>query len=222
MESYWTENEKRSFQAASQGQLIIQSAEGRYIVDLLRNECGRRIHTLVEIGTWNGLGSTLCMLHGIQGQNISSFHSIECNREKLEQARDNLQDYLDDTIHLVWGTILKAEHLTANTIEAAFPSIQGSTEQRGWLLADISNCILCPNVLEQLPQAIDFLLLDGGEFTTLQEFQILLPRCKAFIALDDTHTDKCREARAILRQLPEWSEIYCSDGRNGFSVFEKI
>jgi hypothetical protein len=142
--------------------------------------------------------------------------------EKLEQARENLKEQLNDKVHLLWGTILPKHYFSLDVIHKLFPSIKNSDDLRQFMQVDISNCLVAPNVLDQLPQTIDFLLLDGGDFTTLQEFQILLPRCTAFIALDDTHLEKCKRVREILAELPEWLEIYRSDGRNGFSVFEKI
>lgn len=220
--SFWIDGDKADFKALHTGQLTLDYVEGHYITQLLRMECGKRVRTLVEIGTWNGLGSTVCILEGIKDRAYTSFHSLECNKEKLEQARENLKAQLSNKIHLVWGTILPKHYFSLDVIERLFPIVQQSDDLRQFMQVDISNCLLAPNVLDQIPQDIDFLLLDGGDFTTLQEFQILLPRCTAYIALDDTRLEKCKRVREILAELPEWSEIYSSDGRNGFSVFEKI
>lgn len=65
--SYWTQEEKDSFKVATSGQLTPNSPEGRVLMHLLQNVCGERVRTLVEIGTWNGLGSTLCILQGGRG-----------------------------------------------------------------------------------------------------------------------------------------------------------
>ena len=185
--SFWSENDKADFEVLETGQLTLNQVEGHYIAELLRMECGKRVRTLVEIGTWNGLGSTLCILQGIQGKDFISFHSLECNKEKLEQARVNLKDHLNENIQLLWGTILPKHTFDIDVIERLFPTINTSDELRHYMQVDISNCLVAPNVLDRLPQDIDFLLLDGGDFTTLQEFQLLLPRCTAYIALDDTH-----------------------------------
>jgi len=216
------DNDKADFHALDVGQLTLDYVEGHYIAELLRMECGKRVRTLVEIGTWNGLGSTVCILEGIKDRPFTSFHSLECNKEKLEQAQENLKAQLSNKIHLLWGTILPQHYFSLEVIERLFPTLKNSDDLRQYMQVDISNCLLAPNVLDQLPQDIDFLLLDGGDFTTLQEFQILLPRCTAYIALDDTRLEKCKRVREILCELPEWSELYRSDGRNGFSVFEKI
>lgn len=222
-EAYWTPEEKYSFDLASSGQLNPASLEGRAIISLLQNVCGEEVNTLVEIGTWNGLGSTRCILEGIEGCSYTSFHSLECNQDKIQQARKNLESNLGDRDHLLWGTVLSKEDLSMNKWVELFPVLQEQPQLKGWAEVDLSNCLLCPNVLNELPSTIDFLLLDGGEFTTLQEFWTLLPRCTAYIALDDIFTEKCKEVRKqLLERTVEWREIYSSKGRNGFSIFEKL
>jgi hypothetical protein len=42
-----------------------------------------------------------------------------------------------------------------------------------------------------LPKVFDVILLDGGEFTTYYEFQLLKNRCK-ILMLDDINVDKCK------------------------------
>ena len=72
--AHWTPEEYESFQGATTGQLTIQSVEGRVLASVL---AGAEPKAIVEIGTWNGLGSTLCILQGLQGAPYESFHSIE-------------------------------------------------------------------------------------------------------------------------------------------------
>ena len=50
------------------------------------------------------------------------------------------------------------------------------------------------NVIEELPQIIDLLVLDGGEYTTYPEYKKLKDRSN-IIALDDTAILKCGMAR---------------------------
>jgi hypothetical protein len=221
MASYWDEFEKDQFMNTSQGQITTHTQCGIEIVKLLQEEAGKSVHTIVEIGTWNGCGSTLCIVKGLYGRNIQSFHSLECNRDKHLAALDNLEGYLDGTMHLLWGTIVDSQHVTSEEYKKHFPKLQSSERHRGWFDIDIKNCEECPNVLSQLPESIDVLLLDGGEYTTLNEFEILLPRCSRYIILDDTKEDKCRECRDLLLANSSWTEVLYLDERNGFSIFKK-
>jgi hypothetical protein len=221
MTSHWDEFEKSQFMNTSQGQITTQSECGIQLVKLLQEEAGKSIHTIVEIGTWNGCGSTLCIVKGIYGRTIQSVQSLECNREKHLSALDNLDGYLDDKMFLLWGTIVDPRRIRSEEYKKHFPTLHSSQRHRGWFDIDIKNCEECPNVLSQIPERIDLLVLDGGEYTTLSEFEILLPRCASYIVLDDTKEDKCRECRVRLLADSSWSEILHLDERNGFSIFKK-
>ena len=217
MASFWTTIERAQFAAAGMGQITIHSEEGRSIANLLQKN---DIKTIVEIGTWNGLGSTLCLLHGIQDG--MELWSLECNKEKHDAALESLASLIDDRIHLIWGSIVDVSGVTTDSYLSNFPSLVESDVLQGWFKVDLENCSACPQVLKDLPEKIDFLLLDGGEFTTLYEFSVLIDRCQRYIALDDTNIDKCRGVRRILAEDPGWREIVCLDSRNGFSVFERV
>lgn len=221
MTSHWDEFEKSQFMNTSQGQITMRSECGIQLVNLLQEEAGKSIHTIVEIGTWNGCGSTLCIVKGLYGRTIQSFHSLECNREKHLAALDNLDGYLDDKMLLLWGTVVDPQHIRSEEYKKHFPKLDVSERHRGWFDIDIKNCEESPNVLARIPERIDLLLLDGGEYTTLSEFEILLPRCSTYIVLDDTKEDKCRECRVRLLADSSWTEVLCLDERNGFSIFKK-
>ena len=70
MSSFWSAEEKSDFTRLEghQGQITISSDTGHHIIKLLDDKCEEEINTIVEIGTWNGLGSTLCILEGIKGK----------------------------------------------------------------------------------------------------------------------------------------------------------
>ena len=221
MSSHWDEFEKSQFMTTSQGQITQHTRSGIEIMNLIQKEAGDTIHTIVEIGTWNGCGSTLCILKGLYGRKIESFHSLECNHEKQLAALDYLEAYMNDTTHLLWGTIVDPKHIVSEEYTKRFPKLLASERYRRWFDIDINNCEECPNVLDQLPAKIDLLFLDGGEYTTLNEFEILLPRCSTYILLDDTKEDKCRECRDLLLADSSWTEVLYLDERNGFSIFKK-
>jgi len=222
MASFWNAIERLEFDEAGQGQISLHSVEGGKIIELLRAKCGSEIKTIVEIGTWNGLGSTLCILNGMEGHESVKFWSLECNKEKHEAALESLEHILDDRTQLLWGSIVDREHIQSQAYLSHFPELQASEKLRHWFQVDLSNCMAAPHVLKDLPEKIDFLLLDGGEFTTLHEFSILFSRCVGYIALDDTKLDKCKEVHNRLTSLFEWGEIVSVNIRNGFSIFKRI
>jgi hypothetical protein len=79
----------------------------------------------------------------------------------------------------------------------------------------------CPNVIEILPNFIDLLLLDGGEFSTYSEFKALEDRLIGWVLLDDTNTRKCKKLFLELSESDSYNLIYSSDERNGVAVFRK-
>jgi len=214
----WTTTEKADFAIENTGQITLHTEEGRSIMKLLQ---GADIKTIVEIGTWNGLGSTMCILHGIQGKDVQ-FWSLECNKEKHTAAVESLSDLIDARVELIWGSVVDVEVVSSEKYLSNFPSLKDSETLQGWFKADLANCMACPKVLKDLPEKIDFLLLDGGEFTSLYEFFVLLPRCSGYIALDDTLTDKCRQVRKCLTESFDWIEVTCIDSSKGFSIFKRV
>jgi hypothetical protein len=219
MASFWTAMEQAQFATAGSGQVTLQSDAGRSIMNLLKEKCEKDIKTIVEIGTWNGLGSTMCIIQGMYGKDVR-FWSLECNKEKHDAAVESLSEYMDEHINLLWGSIVDIGTLTSESYLSNFPALLESNDLKEWFKVDLDNCMVCPKMLDELPKTIDFLLLDGGEYTTLYEFSVLFGRCTKYIALDDTKMDKCIKIHKILTENPDWSEIVSLDCRNGFSIFE--
>jgi len=176
---------------------------------------------VLDIGTWNGLGSTQCCLLGLEGNTTSRLLSVESNREKNEIAKKNCAAFLEvnKNAELVWGTLLQESDMA--DIDTVFPQLSDHEFKR-WHTVDVANMNQAPYLLDKVPDAIDFVLFDGGEFTTYYEFKKLLSRCTKFIALDDTKTAKCALIRSQLQADPLWTEVNYLPERNGFSLFRHI
>ena len=92
-----------------------------------------------------------------------------------------------------------------------------------WNEVDIINMKKCSLFLNNtnLPNIFDVILLDGGEFTTYYEFQLLKNRCK-ILMLDDVNVDKCKLIVQELSSDPSWKIIKQINIRNGYLIAEKI
>jgi len=215
MDATWCPNDKRSCVVASSGQITPTSQAGRLIIETLKTHSPTFV---LDIGTWNGLGSTQCCLLGLQGHTTSRLLSVESNREKNEIAKKNCAALLDTmpNAELVWGTLLQESDMA--DIDTVFPQLS-DPEFKRWHTIDIANMNQAPYLLDKVPDAVDFVLFDGGEFTTYYEFKKLLSRCTKFIALDDTNTAKCALIRSQLQADPLWTEVAYLPERNGFSLF---
>lgn len=220
MSSTWCENDKRTFIQCANGQINPQSAVGSYLMKLVEVN---HLRTVVDIGTWNGMGSTRCFLLSLQGEDKKNteFISLEVNFEKNQIAKENLKELLnDDNKKLVWGSVLRPNDI--KRLNDVFPELLINSEFNRWHTIDVENLQSCPYVIDQIPEEIDLVLFDGGEFTTYYEFLKLLPRCKRFIAMDDVNVCKCMKMRSLLLSHPDWKEIAFIPQNNGFSIFERV
>lgn len=170
--------------------------------------------TIVEIGTWRGLGSTKTIIDSIIKNNLQSeFTSIESNLTFHTEAVENLRDY-KNYVNLIHGRIVEVDEVIS------FCKKEGVSVVYEWLKNDIVDIENNKNIIADIPEFIDFLLLDGGEYATFAEWNKLKDRTK-IVALDDTLTMKCQHIRAELIKNDEYECLIDSDDRNGYSIFIK-
>jgi hypothetical protein len=146
---------------------------------------------------------------------------LECNREKNAFAIENTQSLINagERREIVWGSILEGSDMD-NMINV-FPEIAENDEYLRWNSIDVENIKRAPYVYGLIPEKLDFVLFDGGEFTTYFEFFKLFNRCTNYIALDDVKVAKCRKIHEYLTESPEWEEVCYIEHPNGFSIFKK-
>lgn len=70
-----------------------------------------------------------------------------------------------------------------------------------------------------IPNFFDVIFLDGGEFTTWYEYNIIKNKCKILI-LDDINTYKCKKIVEDIKSNKKWKIIIESNERNGFLICE--
>ena len=92
-----------------------------------------------------------------------------------------------------------------------------------WHEVDMLNMQKCAVFLDrpEIPQIFDVILLDGGEFTTYYEFQLLKDRCK-ILMLDDVNVDKCAKIVEEIRADPSWRILKRVNVRNGYLIAERL
>jgi len=196
------------------GQILENSLFADFIDQIIQKYSPKNI---VEIGTWKGLGSTKRIIDALIKNNINSnFISLETNKIFYDEAKQNLNEYTN-YVNLIYGRIVEIID-----VENFVLSHQLTYQEQGWFNEDISNLILAPNVITSIPEEIDFLLLDGGEFSTYSEWLKLKNRSK-IIALDDTNTTKCKKIKQeiISGKYPYYEIIIDSNDRNGFMFLKK-
>lgn len=172
--------------------------------------------TILEIGAWKGLGSTKRIIDAIIDSNLEcNFISIESNKEFFDIATDNLKNY-KNIVNLIYGHIVEESDVLDYSNNLDLEDIH-----KLWLLEDIKNITLSPKIHDSIPANIDFLILDGGEFSTYAEWNMLKNKTK-FFALDDTKTFKCSKILEEIKNSNNYKIIIDSNDRNGFLFGEII
>jgi len=193
-----------------QGQITPDTLRGMAIKSTIQqNNCNK----IVEIGTWKGMGTTLCILESMQDD--CDFITLESDITMHETAKNNLKEH-KDKLKMIYGSISEISE-----INEFVSNVYLSDQQKGWLDLDIENIKNCPNVLNLLPESIDFLLLDGGEFSTYSEWMKLKSRSK-IVALDDIN---CLKTSRIFSELVNDSNyvlLHVINEANGFAIFQKL
>tara|TARA_R110000744_G_scaffold33972_12_gene79508 strand:- start:2478 stop:3152 length:675 start_codon:yes stop_codon:yes gene_type:complete len=167
----------------------------------------------VEVGTWNGEGSTKCFMDGLMSRfDDSTLYSLEANIQFYEEATRYWAPILmvmklpSPKLHLLYGRIVEATELVSEE-EVREHSRFGQHPWLEWRERNIKEYGQCKSVLDQLPDEIDVLLLDGGQFSTRAEFHKLKDRSKV-VLLDDTQSFKTERARLDMLADPEtWTVI---------------
>jgi hypothetical protein len=118
----------------------------------------------------------------------------------------------NDKLHLAKGTLHK--HI-ANDLTL-------TEEERKWYINE-EKIILNSNLINiDTINDIDFIILDGGEYTTQGDFDILIQKKPKYIALDDVNVYKCNIIRKKIIESNEWYIISENlKERNGWSVFKR-
>ena len=168
--------------------------------------------TIVEIGTWKGLGSTLCILESMEQD--SDFTTLESNKTFYDIAVSNLKTH-EGKLKMIYGSSVSYDEV--NTFASNYTLENFKKE---WLKDDLNNINLCPDVINEIPNKIDFLLLDGGEFSTYSEWQILKSRTK-IVALDDIRELKTKQIYEELINDDNYELVIETPDGNGFCVFIK-
>ena len=207
------------------GQINMMSEFGKKIHSIA---CNKHFNSYLEIGTWNGEGSTVCLMNGLMSRNDDSqLFSLELMPEMHAKA-EMFWSWISKSkyahqLTLLNGKIINEGLMTRQEVEShpAFEKVKKHYEL--YYKSDLETFEAANNVANKLPKQIDVALLDGGEFCSTAEFNFILENLspKVFI-LDDSSIIKCAEARDVLLKSDEWVCIYDKpDIRHEAAIFIK-
>jgi hypothetical protein len=215
----WNIEDKQGFQIETlnkRGQININQDFGKLIFELASSIENK---IFVDIGTWNGLGSTKCFIEAMKSNPSSILYSIENNIEKYESAKSH------------WNSLIEENNLNVKFLNGSLVSNKSiddwicgqniilSDNEKYWLSIDKINSV---NIITLDCQSIDILLIDGSEFSGYLEMILLKDKSK-YILLDDVNSMKNKYSRNFLLNDNNFSLVIEDlSSRNGYSVFKRI
>ena len=192
------------------GQVKLYQGLGRWVKQYASD---KRFKRYVEIGTWNGRGSTICVAAGFESRTDSPvLLSLETNYDRYSEAKHFWKDY--KSIQVEHCRILSDENLpTFEVIQTVHTNIVNE-----WHYDDIVSFKSASYINTD---SYEVAILDGGEYMTYFEYKKLLPHVMVFL-LDDTCVQKCKKIVEELNENPEWRCVdFSITERNGWHVFER-
>ena len=214
----WDNNDKENYKTLKEKK-VGQICNDSFSAEIINYASNLNYKSFLEIGTWNGLGSTMAFSTGFKNREDDYiFYSLECNKDKCIDAAKLYTN--NDKIHILNEVIWNEQ---PNDFYKIFPQCLSNETYKHWNEVDIMNMKKCNLFLDRpdLPGIFDVILLDGGEFTTYYEFQILKTRCK-ILMLDDIKVDKCKLIVEEIKSDKSWKIIKSDNVRNGYLIAEKL
>lgn len=189
------------------GQIKLHQKLGKWIETYAKDE---NYHRYLEIGSWNGRGSTVCFASGFENRKLDfEFNSFEINPERLAESKNVW--YTRPHIQIRYGRILPelpdVRSIHKNVVEE-------------WQSDDEKHFKNAPffDVSVYKPEVV---LLDGGEYLTYFEYKLLKQYTKVFL-LDDTDVAKCKQIVEELSADENWKCVDIGHDRNGWAVFQTV
>jgi len=216
----WEYNDKNNYYSHSL-QKLGQITDGRFSELIREYTKDSSNKTFLEIGTWNGLGSTKQFVDVLKTRSDDYiFYSLECNSDKSNDAKKLYVS--EDKVHILNEVLFNDE---PNNFHEIFPQCISNEMYKEWHRVDMGNMKKCNIFLERtdLPKIFDVVLLDGGEFTTYFEYQLIKDRCK-YLLLDDINVAKCTKIVEEIKSEPtKWKVIEENRyTRNGFLICKNL
>lgn len=206
------------------GEINLADDFGRAIVSTINKY---NINNVLEIGSWDGTGSTACFIEALRDKNNSSLTCLEMRKERYNQLIENTKNF--NFVKCYNESTISSKSLLHKNFDEIWASEYNKIREsnrnivQSWYNDDMS---MLSNIelgfLERTNNTYDGVLIDGGEFFGYSEYQLLKDRTKCFFLDDCVYGFKNRQVGEELNNSEEWKLVAGSKTvRNGFAVFIK-
>lgn len=166
-----------------EGQLGASTPVGQFLAKIVQIP---EFKNFIEVGTWNGRGSTKCIMNGlVQRSDKTSFYSLEADKGRCQSGQDfwATQEKGNVDLHLLWGKL--SDKMVTREYVQTHPKF---SDQLQYFDIEASQTHEAPLVDGVLPKDVEFVFLDGGEFCSIFDFNVLVKKYAhslKVIGLDD-------------------------------------
>jgi len=211
------------------GEINIHDEFGSQIIKTVEKY---NLNTILEIGSWDGTGSTSCFIHALEKfTGAKKLTCLEVNKDRYNQLVDNTKQYdwvechnntsisYDQLIEKDFNNIWHSEY--NGILINPFPPTKAKAE--GWFNEDVENLKKFPtSFLVKDNSFYSGVLIDGGEFFGYSEYKILKDRTNVLFLDDYFYANKTNRAARELLQDKEWVAIAGNRNvRNGYAIFKR-
>ena len=199
------------------GQINLDNVGGRALFELVQKDTS--IKNIVDIGSWNGLGTTLCCVLGAAARPAYQpvlIISLETNTEFYNIAVKTWEQRPGkEMIQFINGR-LATTMLPEDEIKNHPTFIKNHFDL--WYESDKVYFEKAPKI--NLQGTADLVIIDGGEYCGFSDYEQSLLLKPTYLYLDDTRTQKTDKAleHAIAN---DYDLLFKDDSRNGFAVLRR-
>ena len=199
------------------GQITLETAFGQALRDLAADP---RYKIWVEIGTWDGEGSTKCIVEGLNRRSAedlsgAGLFSFEANRDLWMVASRYWQNK-NPPLRILWGRL--AERMMGEERVREHPLFEKVKEHFDlYFEKDKQHFLQAP--LIRMRRA-DVVVLDGGEFCGEGDWDAVRTLRPKVVCMDDTAVMKNSDLFTELFIRRGWKPLYISTERNGCAILE--
>jgi hypothetical protein len=200
-----------------EGQLIATTELGKFLEDfaLARTD----LKTFVEIGTWNGMGSTLQIARSLEKRSDGSYlTTFETDPAFVSEAQRN-RAWSSEIVKFVHGRI-SDRMMSFEEVEKHPCFIP--VHMKIWHRNDLHHFEDSPLRRDALPENVDFILFDGSEFSTIGDWEFAKTLKPRVVALSCTRVMKTRDIFEELSGSPEWKLLESGEDKQGWAAFESV
>jgi len=180
----------------------------------------------LEIGSWDGLGSTQCFIEGMKDLPDRHLDCIEINRDRFKELIYNTYQYkgwvdcynkssisYDDMLHKDFNEIWSSPY-------NKFENTKKETAN-GWFKGELITILSNDGVITP-GMKYDGVLIDGAEFTGYSEFKLLKDNVNVFFLDDYFRAFKTNQVVEELSNDSDWEAVAINPNlRNGFAIFKR-